>query len=145
MGESLNESLLRRFCSYLNANFSNLTEDGVEFRPGQLLKEGFCAAVFPEGSSGRVDFVDGGFRESMLFTLLLKSSGDMSETRYKSCEILDGIADALRRTENFDAGTDREFLYFDDAEKPRFVSRGINGDEVYSVKILLRYDRKGEW
>ena len=60
VGVSLNKSLLRRICAYLNARFSGILDDGLRFRPGQLLKDGGHVAVFPEGFCDRVDFVPSG-------------------------------------------------------------------------------------
>ena len=145
MGVSLNKSLLRRICAYLNARFSGILDDGLRFRPGQLLKDGGHVAVFPEGFCDRVDFVDGGIRESFLFTLMMRTVGDRSESRYRVCEILDYIVANLKEAEDFTPGDEYDFLYFDVRTWFRLVSRWINGDEVYAVKMLARYDRKGAW
>lgn len=144
MGVSLNECLLRKICDYLNLKFSAVLSRGLLFRPGQVLKTGSGEiSVFSEGFSDSIDFTDGGKRESFVFSLKMRTGGDRAASRYRVCEILEHICRSLRTAADFSAGEGNEFLYFDLAEGTKLVSRGVNGDELYSAKMRMRFDRKG--
>lgn len=145
MDVSLNESFLRKICGYLNTKFSGMLSHGLTFRPGQIVKDEVAVAVFPQGYTDRVDFVDGGFRESFVFTLMMRTSGERSASRYRICEMLNHIAENLKTATDFLLGEAYEFLYFDRYSGTELISRGINGEEVYAMKMLMRYDRKGTW
>ena len=131
--------MLQYLCELLNGFYSD-----VAFRPEQYLKNEEDLSVSATGVLQReTAFCDGLCRWKKEYQIFCPAAGGGPQNRYDACALLETLADRLQECSFMQLPSGYRYAGFTVSESPRLYLRETNGDDVYSMKIFLRFLKKG--